>query len=647
MKIGLSRILIILAVISAFFITSNAYALDQRFNIERFRPAMDKYGLITVDTSEMHKPLRFGTDLYFHFIDGPLEYNVPQGTVDLIGPQYKMDLTFAAAFCKYYEAAIDMPFVVFQSGNALAPGHEPSSAAFGDFRFSQKIRALSREDWPVGLAVVNTISFPSGDEYSYFGDNGFGADFKVVLDGKVGPVTLATNLGYRLRPAVTVAEVIGPQGSVVYAQKIDDELLYALGVQYDTPLDGLRIMAEFHGATLAKKPFAQRFNNPLFTNVGVAYELPLDMHVGAGAEFGLNPGFGAGLAGYFINFGWAWEKIDADKDTVEDEEDKCPGEIEDLDGFEDEDGCPDPDNDADGIPDADDACPTVAEDRDDFHDADGCPDSDNDADGILDERDACPLAAEDFDRENDEDGCPDTDIDADGIMDISDKCLNEKEDKDGFEDADGCPDNDNDGDGLSDKDDPCPNEAEDKDNFKDDDGCPDPDNDNDGIPDLTDKCPTRPENKNRYQDDDGCPEGRGGRAVKETTAQTTEPAPLIMVSQGQGILILRRQVSFMSGRSLIRRESFVVLNAIADYIKTHPEIGVVEIMVHTSGRGDANANKELSQVRAGMIKTYLGSRGVGSDRIRATGAGDSKPLEAPTTLKARSLNERVEFLTNR
>ncbi len=32
--------------------------------------------------------------------------------------------------------------------------------------------------------------------------------------------------------------------------------------------------------------------------------------------------------------------------------DRCPGEPEDFDGFEDEDGCVDRDNDGDGIPDA-------------------------------------------------------------------------------------------------------------------------------------------------------------------------------------------------------------------------------------------------------------------------------------------------------
>jgi len=77
-------------------------------------------------------------------------------------------------------------------------------------------------------------------------------------------------------------------------------------------------------------------------------------------------------------------------------------------GFQDEDGCPDPDNDNDGILDTDDLCPNDPEDRDNFQDQDGCPDPDNDADRILDHDDSCPNEPETYNGTEDEDGCPDT-----------------------------------------------------------------------------------------------------------------------------------------------------------------------------------------------------------------------------------------------
>jgi large repetitive protein len=113
---------------------------------------------------------------------------------------------------------------------------------------------------------------------------------------------------------------------------------------------------------------------------------------------------------------------DADGDGVQEPLDRCPAEVEDIDTFEDQDGCPDLDNDADGVLDTEDRCVGELEDRDGFEDVDGCPDTDNDADTVLDGSDQCPEQAEDVDTFQDTDGCPDADNDADGVLDADDAC---------------------------------------------------------------------------------------------------------------------------------------------------------------------------------------------------------------------------------
>jgi outer membrane protein OmpA-like peptidoglycan-associated protein len=66
------------------------------------------------------------------------------------------------------------------------------------------------------------------------------------------------------------------------------------------------------------------------------------------------------------------------------------------------------DRDGDGLVDNDDQCPDDPEDFDGFQDSDGCPDPDNDGDGILDIHDRCPNEPETFNNFDDHDGCPDT-----------------------------------------------------------------------------------------------------------------------------------------------------------------------------------------------------------------------------------------------
>ena len=128
------------------------------------------------------------------------------------------------------------------------------------------------------------------------------------------------------------------------------------------------------------------------------------------------------------SLGWTWTagleiKLgagkDRDNDDVPDRLDQCPDTPEDLDGFQDEDGCPDPDDDGDGVLDALDDCDLDPEDLDGFEDYDGCPDPDNDGDGILDVDDVCPDEAGPASTA----GCPDTD--GDGIPDAADACPEE------------------------------------------------------------------------------------------------------------------------------------------------------------------------------------------------------------------------------
>lgn len=66
-----------------------------------------------------------------------------------------------------------------------------------------------------------------------------------------------------------------------------------------------------------------------------------------------------------------------------------------------------PDRDGDGIPDASDRCGDRPEDIDQFEDDDGCPDIDNDGDQVLDIADKCATDRETNNGFEDEDGCPD------------------------------------------------------------------------------------------------------------------------------------------------------------------------------------------------------------------------------------------------
>lgn len=93
------------------------------------------------------------------------------------------------------------------------------------------------------------------------------------------------------------------------------------------------------------------------------------------------------------------------------------------------------DRDGDGLLDPHDQCIDDPETVNGFEDQDGCPEADSDADGFWDPQDSCPEQAGVA-----PDGCPIGDTDSDGMLDDVDECIEEPETFNGFDDLDGCPD---------------------------------------------------------------------------------------------------------------------------------------------------------------------------------------------------------------
>ena len=206
------------------------------------------------------------------------------------------------------------------------------------------------------------------------------------------------------------------------------------------------------------------------------------------------------------------------------------------------------DPDEDGINNAADGCDNQAEDPDGFQDSDGCPEPDNDSDGLNDTVDNCDNQAEDADGFEDSDGCPEAgpDADSDGVDDGFDQCAGPMEDTDGYQDSDGCPDPDNDSDGVLDGDDGSPNDPCLPNNAAG--PC---DRDGDTKVNSEDNCPTVPNATQLDADVDGVgdlcdsPHGRAITGLKfkkhliMTGTLTVKDSATACV-QGAGVVLQRR-----------------------------------------------------------------------------------------------------------
>ena len=585
----------VLSVVTLSFLVIPVTALAQEndsFPIERFRPAMDREGILDVEWGDIGEPFSFDIALWLGYAHEPLvlyealgDSRVKTGT--LVAHRLGGNLIGAVVVHTRVELGLDLPLILYQAqGDGVPYGSvetaDLTTAGVGDLRFAPKAQILVADDHFIDLAVLASITFPtasSGD--GYLGEEGVSMVPELIVSRAFEALQLALNLGYRWRPEAQLLDLnVGP------------ELIYRLGVGYDfSHSDELpfELALTANGSAATEDFFGNANESPLELLFGVTYQ-PVDpWTVTLGAGTGLISGFGTPVYRLFAGASYAQRRYDRDGDGFTDDEDICPDDPEDFDDFEDDDGCPETDNDQDGLLDPQDQCPDDPEDLDGFEDENGCPDLDNDGDGIVDVDDACPDDPEDVDLFHDEDGCPEPDNDNDGFLDWEDMCPTDPEDFDGYEE---------------------------------DDGCPDPDNDGDGILDIDDACPDDPEDFDGDADEDGCPE-----EFTEVTDSQIE---------------IWDKVHFETDSNTIIDDSFGLLNEVANIIRANPTMRV-RIEGHTDDRASEEYNLALSDSRAASVRQYLIEAGVSAEQLESIGYGESRPLESNNSRRGRALNRRVEF----
>ncbi len=329
-----------------------------------------------------------------------------------------------------------------------APIQEFQGPAAGDIR-AQGIIPVFTKDETLAVAFVPKIALPTGTDDALT-RQGLQGGLSLAVGGEVEKA----RMGYLANAGIT-GSTADEFGGVGLGSTIDG----VVGAFY-RPTEFFRFGTELDvRAGLAQGDDGTNTTSGLHIFASNALENGLAMTLGAGT--GLIAGLGSPDYRVFVGISYAQKARDRDRDGLVDKEDTCPEEPEDIDGFEDIDGCPDPDNDDDGIADIADDCPIESEDADGFEDIDGCPDPDNDDDKIDDVDDDCP---DDFGYEATK-GCPDTDND--GVPDKDDSCLADA----GPAETGGCPDAD--GDLVPDVRDTCPNDKKpDSEPAETSDGCP-------------------------------------------------------------------------------------------------------------------------------------------------------------------------------
>ncbi|MEH0158702.1 OmpA family protein [Limibacter armeniacum] len=107
--------------------------------------------------------------------------------------------------------------------------------------------------------------------------------------------------------------------------------------------------------------------------------------------------------------------------------------------------------------------------------------------------------------------------------------------------------------------------------------------------------------------------------------------------------LVLKTLHFDTDSDVIRPDSFIDLNRLANYIKAHPSLRI-KIVGHTDNVAEDDFNLDLSERRAAAVKNYLVDKGCEEQHLIVSGFGESRPIATNDTSEGRQLNRRVEFI---
>jgi len=137
---------------------------------------------------------------------------------------------------------------------------------------------------------------------------------------------------------------------------------------------------------------------------------------------------------------------------------------------------------------------------------------------------------------------------------------------------------------------------------------------------------------------------RANRDAQARAAQLeAQLADLSAKKTERGIVITLGDVLFAVDVARLNPDGMRTAQKLADVLKQNPTRTVL-VEGYTDSTGTATHNQDLSERRAGAVRSALQEMGVAGGRVTVRGYGQSNPVASNDTQQSRQLNRRVEIL---
>jgi OmpA-OmpF porin, OOP family len=349
--------------------------------VQRFYPALGSDGFLGLDGTRTPGSWRGSANVFTDLALRPLEIATASG-VKAVDQRLMLHVGLELGLGPRGAIALRLPMLLYQSELAGSVSREVFALSDPQLWLRYRLLGASLDDRDqphdgIGLTLQLGAAFPMGQggqprsaglsppaaNYPFTSDDSVRTELALVGDFQLLGAALGASVGYR-------HHFWNRRGSVAATTDGPDELTFGAGLRVPIPpLPALQTVLEVRGSS----GFVSARDTALELALGVRLNVG-DFVIALGGALGLTDGVGTPDGRLLLGVYGVLPRKDQDGDGIDDSDDACAYLAEDLDGWQDDDGCPDPDNDGDLVPDLDDKCPAAAAEEGRDEDEDGCTD---------------------------------------------------------------------------------------------------------------------------------------------------------------------------------------------------------------------------------------------------------------------------------
>lgn len=252
-------------------VSSRGYAKNLNVDAILFNPVTDGGRYFTIQDAQTLMQWRFHSGIYFDYAHEPLEVRnvTTNARTGIINSLITTHIQGALGFTDWFEAGLSVPVVIYENylpPDSIAGAPRETHSGLSDIRLETKFRLLDNFRFPIGIAIVPFMTFPTGNSNYFLGNGKVTGGGKVAIEGNIlNRVWISMNWGYQYLP-----------GQRQYYSRnvdaiIDDLLIFGLAA-HGKINDMWFLIAEMYGETVAKNAFKSLRQTPIIGRGGVKFE---------------------------------------------------------------------------------------------------------------------------------------------------------------------------------------------------------------------------------------------------------------------------------------------------------------------------------------------------------------------------------------